>query len=34
MFRTGLLLIITRYYSVYTPVGMPCIYVDWLLLLK
>ena len=31
MVRAGLLLIISRYYSVYTAVDMSCVYVDWLL---
>ena len=26
-----LLIIIRRYYSVYTEIGMSCVYVDWLL---
>jgi hypothetical protein len=31
LFRAGLLLIIRRYDSVYSAVGMSCVYVDWLL---
>jgi hypothetical protein len=30
MFRAGLLLIIGRYCSVYTAIGMSCVYIDWL----
>jgi len=31
VFRAGLLLIMRRYFSVYTGIGMSCVYVDWLL---
>jgi hypothetical protein len=31
VFRAGLLLIMRRYFSVYTEIGMSCVYVDWLL---
>jgi len=30
MFRAGLLLIIRRYYSIYSAWYVSCVYVDWL----